>query len=186
MSRIARLARNPRRTIAALATALVASAVAVGSGAVFTAHSANPANLFTSGALAHTNSKDGSAILSLDKMKPADTVSGTVTLRNTGDIPGTFTLSKSALRDTPGPNGGELSSKLDVAIVDKGDSRAIYSGKLGAMGDRALGAYAPGEAHTYQFTVTFPDAGTPASDTTGDNAYKASGVSVSYDFAEVQ
>lgn len=186
MSRIARLANNPRRTIAALATALVAAAVAVGSGAVFTAHSANPSNIFTSGALAHSNSKNGSAILTLDKMKPTDSVDGTVVLTNTGNIPGTFTLSKSALVDRAGPNGGLLSDKLDVRVVDKGDSRVVYSGKLGAMGSLALGAYAPNEAHTYDFTVTFPDGGTPASDTTGDNAYKSSSVSLSYDFAEVQ
>jgi spore coat-associated protein N len=186
MSRIARLANNPRRTILALATALVAAAVAVGSGAVFTAHSSNPSNIFTSGALAHSNSKNGSAILTVDKMKPTDSVNGTVTLTNTGDIPGTFTLTKSALKDTAGPNGGLLSDKLDVRIVDKGDSRAIYSGKLGAMGSLALGTYTPNEAHSYEFAVTFPDGGTPATDTTGDNAYKASSVTLSYDFAEVQ
>jgi spore coat-associated protein N len=186
MSRIARLANNPRRTIAALATALVAAAVAVGSGAVFTAHSANPSNVFASGALAHSNSKNGSAILSLEKMKPGDNVDGAVTLTNTGDIPGSFTLSKSALVDRAGPNGGELSGKLDLRIVDKADGKVVYAGKLGAMGSLALGTYAPNEAHAYQFAVTFPDGGTPATDTTGDNAYKASSVSLSYDFAEVQ
>lgn len=186
MPRIARLAQHPRRTLLALATALVAVAVAVGSGAVFTAHSSNPSNLFTSGVLQHTNSKDGSAILSIARMRPTDSVEGTVTLTNTGDVAGAFTLSKSALKDTAGANGGVLSDKLDVAITDKGDGKTVYAGKLGAMGDRSLGTYAPNEAHTYQFVVTFPDGGTPASDTTGDNAYKGSSTSLTYNFSEVQ
>lgn len=186
MPRISRLSQHPRRTLAALATALVAVAVAVGSGAVFTAHSASPSNLFTSGVLQHSNSKDGAAIVSIARMRPTDSVDGSATLTNTGDVAGSFTLSKSALKDTPGANGGVLSDKLDVVITDKGSGQTVYNGKLGAMGARALGTYAPGEAHTYQFAVTFPDGGTPGSDTTGDNAYKGSAVSLSYDFAEVQ
>jgi spore coat-associated protein N len=183
---MSRLMHSPRRTLAGLVTALVAVAVAVGSGAVFTAHSSSPSNLFTSGVLQHSNTKDGSAILTASKMKPTDSVNGTVTVTNTGNIPSTFTLAKSALNDTPGVNGGVLSDKLNVAITDKGTSQVVYNGKLGAMPNEALGTWAAGEAHTYDYVVTFPDGGTPASDTTGDNAYKGSAVSLSYDFSQVQ
>jgi hypothetical protein len=181
-----RLSKHPRRTLAALATALFALAIAVGSGAGVTPPTANASHLFTSGVLKHSNSKDGTAILTLDKMKPTDSVTGSVTLTNTGDIPGTFTLSQSALVDTPGPNAGALSGKLDVTITDKGTNQVVYSGKLGAMTSKSLGTYAPGEAHTYNWVVSFPDGGTPASNTTGDNAYLGSSTGLTYDFTEVQ
>ena len=186
MSRISFLRSNPKKTLGALATVLAATALIGGTGASFSAHSANPANVFTAGVLQHSNSKAGSAVLSITKMKPGDTQSGTVTLTNTGDIVGTFGLTKSALVDTAGQNGGVLSGRLDVEITDTGSNTVVYTGKVGAMGALALGTYAAGEAHTYRFAVSFPDAGTAASDTTGDNAFKGSTLSVQYDFAEVQ
>ena len=56
VSRLSALAAHPRRTIGALAVVLAAVGITVGSGANFTAHSANPANTFTAGTLAIGNS----------------------------------------------------------------------------------------------------------------------------------
>jgi spore coat-associated protein N len=183
MSRLTYFVRRPKRTLAALASLCLAAAVAVGSGASFTSASANPSNTFSAGNLSQTNSKSGAAILTANKMKPADSVNGTVTITNSGDVPASFTLSKSNLSDTPGPNGGSLPGKLDLTVEDvTGTPATVYTGKVNAMPPQSLGSFAVGEARTYKFTVTFPDGGTPPSDTTGDNAYKGSSMTVQYDW----
>ena len=175
---------SPRRALAALGALVVASAVAVGSGADFTSRSANPSNTLTAGTLAQVNSRDGSAILNVSTLKPGDSSNGTVTITNTGDVAGTYSLSKTNLSDNPGPNGGALSGKLDLLIEDVtgGSPVTVYSGKVDAMGTQALGSFAPDEARTYRFTVSFPDGGIPATDTSGDNAFKGSSMSVRYDW----
>ena len=190
MNRHQKLVRRRRRIwlILGLSVAIMAvvGSAAVGSGAAFTSTSANPANVFTAGNLKHTNSKAGSAILTASLMKPGDTAEGTVTIANDGDLAGTFSLSTSNLADTAGPNGGTLSSVLQLQIVDQTTSTTIYDGALNAVGTVAAGSYAAGATHTYEFTVTFPDGGTPGSATTGDNAYKSSSMSVQFDWTEVQ
>jgi spore coat-associated protein N len=165
---------------------ILASAV-LSSGAVFTSSSANPANIFSAGNLRHTNSKDGAAVLTASKMKPGDTTQGTVTITNDGDVAGTFSLSTSNLSDTAGANGGKLSDVLKVKIVDQTSNTTIYDGAIKSLpSGTAAGAFAAGAAHTYQFTVTFPEGGTPGSATTGDNAYKTSSMSIQFDWTEVQ
>jgi hypothetical protein len=131
------------------------------------------------GTLSMSNSREGAAIVTAAGMAPGDSRAGDVTISNTGDLTGTFTLSQSNLGDTPGPAGGTLSSALDLLVQDVTNPAApatVYAGKLGAMGPRALGDWAPGTSRTYRFTVTFPDGGA------GDNAYQASAVSVRYDW----
>ena len=57
MSRLQVLAANPRLALGALVTLLLAAGAVVGSGADFTASSANPSNTFSSGTLTIGNSK---------------------------------------------------------------------------------------------------------------------------------
>ncbi len=193
MRRQQRLMRRRRRTWLVLALpvailAIAASAV-LGSGAVFTSTSANPANVFTAGNLHHANSKEGAAILTASLMKPGDSVEGTVTIANDGDLAGTFSLTSSLLSDTAGANGGKLSNVLNLKIVDQTTSATIYDGAIKSVGTPepvAAGTYAAGASHTYKFTVSFPEGGTPGSATTGDNAYKSSSMSIQFDWNEVQ
>jgi spore coat-associated protein N len=183
MSRISVILSSPRHLLAALLVALLAVGAVVGSGASFTSKSANPSNTFSAGNLAQSNSKEGTAVLTATKMVPGSSTNGTVVITNSGDVAGTFNLSKTSLTDTPGANGGQLSSVLDLKVEDvtnAGSPKAVYSGKVGAMGAQSLGSFAAGEARTYKFTVTFPDGGTPSSPTTGDNAFKGSSMSVGY------
>lgn len=169
-------------TIAAI---LLAASVVAASGANFTSTSANPSNVFTAGNLHHTNSKDGAAILTAEKMKPGDTATGSVTLTNDGDLPGTFTLTKTITDNAVGPNGGDLGAVLDLTITE--GATTVWTGKLtDAMDAFALGTWAAGEAHTYDFEVSFPDTGTPGSNTTGDNAYRKSTVTAEFDWTAVQ
>lgn len=188
LSRLSAIARTPQLALGSVAVIAASAAVAVGTGASFTSDTANPANAFEAGNLTHGNSKDGQSILTASKMVPGSSTTGTVVITNTGDVPGTFSLSKSNLTDTPGPNGGQLSGKLDLVVQDvtvPASPVAVYSGKLSAMPTQALGTFTAGQAKTFRFTATFPDGGVPASATTGDNAFKLSKTSVQFDWRSV-
>lgn len=164
----------------------VAAATVVGSGAIFTSTSANPANVFTAGILTHSNSKSGTAILTASLMKPGDSSQGSVTIKNTGNLEGTFSLTTSNLTDTPGANGGNLSEVLQLTIVDTTTSQTLYSGPIDSVGTVDAGNYEPDDEHTYQFTVTFPDSGLPGTPTTGDNLYQGSSMSIDFNWTAVQ
>jgi hypothetical protein len=147
------LIRNPRRAIVALLTALAATAAAVGSGADFSSHSANPANTFSSGTLVQSNSKSGVAIVTGSNLKPGDTRSGEVTITNTGSLAGTFKLAESNASNAFG--AGDMTLKIDD--VSGKTPVSVYSGDIGKMPAEGigLGSYAAGEARTYRFTATF-------------------------------
>ncbi|HYU61291.1 MAG TPA: TasA family protein [Solirubrobacterales bacterium] len=165
MERIEILIQQPKRTIGVLAAVLLAVAVAVGSGANFTAQTANPGNTFASGTLTMSNSKDNVAILTAANMKPGDTASGTVDIQNTGSLSGVFSLSRTNLTNSDAIN--PMSQKLDLVVKDCGDFSAgtptcdagdpeKYNGTLDAMTAAiALGTYASNEKHRYEFTATF-------------------------------
>jgi spore coat-associated protein N len=147
------LARNPKRALAALLTAVVAAGAAVGSGADFSSHSANPSNTFSSGTLLQSNSKSGVAVVTGSNLKPGDVRSGEVTIANTGSLAGTFKLSESNASNAFG--AGDMTLKIDDVTGEK--TVSVYSGDLGKVpaGGIGLGSYAAGEAHTYRFTATF-------------------------------
>jgi hypothetical protein len=190
MNRLSFIAAHPKKTLLSLAALLVAGAIAVGSGANFTSTTTNPGNSFTAGNLHQTNSKDATFIITATKMKPGDPASvGTLTIANDGDIPGTFTLTKNNVVDTPGTNGGVLSTKLNLKVEDTtvpATPVTVYDGVIGSMPAQALGTVAAGVTKAYKFSVTFPDGGTPGSNTSGDNAYRASSMSIGYTWTEVQ
>jgi len=189
MSRIAILARHPRRSLTALATLVAAGAVVVGSGAVFSTQTSNPTNTFASGILTQTNSKSGSAVLTMNHIIPGSKSTGTVDIANTGNVQGIFTLAETDLvdedsGDATNGNGtarstSKLSDALHLVVQDCGayvgataptcpaDSDEAtgqkYSGALsGVGGGLALSTYAASEKHTYKFSVSLPDHGAPA------------------------
>jgi spore coat-associated protein N len=146
-----------RKVLVPLATLLAAGAVAVGSGATFTSQSANAASTVTSGTLLQSNSKAGAQIFGLSNLKPGDVVNGTVTIENTGTLPGTFTL-----RETASANAF-AADMLKLTIKDGGTT--LYNGDFGGLADDelvALGEYAAGASKTYTFSVALDAA---ASDT---------------------
>jgi len=190
MSRLAVLFRHPRRSLAALATLLVAGAVVAGSGAVFATQTANPSNTFASGILSQTNSKSAAAILTMNHIIPGSKQTGTVDITNSGNVSGIFTLAETDLVDqdsTDGSTGNgtarstsKLSDALHLVVQDCGayvgataptcpaDSDEAtgqkYSGALsGVGGGLTLSTYAVNEKHTYKFSVSLPDHGAPSS-----------------------
>jgi hypothetical protein len=187
MSRITSLWKaSPRKVLLAFAGLMVATAVAVGSGANFNSTSANPSNVFTAGTIAHSNSKTSAAILTASNMVPGNSSTGTVDIKNTGSAAGTFALSHLVPTDTPASPG--LSKKLTLTISDLGDPTCtvscpaavqVYSGTIFAMPTTTtLGTFPAGADHRYQFVVAFPDGGTNGA----DNTYQSASTTVEYDW----
>jgi spore coat-associated protein N len=183
MTTLTYVARHPGRALVALAALVAAAAVAVGSGAAFTASSANPSNTFAAGTLSILNSKEGLAVLTASNMKPGDSATGTVDVKNTGSLSGVFALSRSSIVDSDGSN--PLSAKLNLVVKDCGNFSSgtptcdvgdpqKYSGTISAMGSVALGTFAASEEHRYEFAVTF--------DSSAGNAYQGDSSSVQFDW----
>jgi spore coat-associated protein N len=160
-------AGKERRAVAALAVGLAAVSVAAGSGADFSAESANPGNTFTAGALTMDNSRDGAAIFNPSNMKPgAPAQTGTVEIENTGTIDGDFTLARDRLASTDSgdANPEAFAAKVDLTVTDcgaecgDGGDREVYDGTLEGMGERiGLGRFAPHERHRYLFAARLDD-----------------------------
>jgi spore coat-associated protein N len=186
MSRLRVLAANPRLALGALLTLLLAAGAVVGSGADFTASSANPSNTFASGTLSIVNSKEGTAVLSATGLRPTSSAVGTVDIENTGSLSGAFTLSRTTPVDSDTAN--PMSAKLNLTVVDcgtftgatpptcgDGDDATKYTGTLAAMsGSTALGTYNANVKHRYRFTVVL--------DGSAGNAYQGDSSSVQFDF----
>jgi spore coat-associated protein N len=185
MSRLRVLAANPRLALGALLTLLLAAGAVIGSGADFTASSANPANTFASGTLSIVNSKEGAAVLSASGLRPTGSAVGTVDIENTGSLSGAFTLSRTTPVDSDSSN--PMSAKLNLTVVDcgtfvgataptcgDGDDATKYNGTLSAMSATALGTYNANVKHRYRFTVVL--------DGSAGNAYQGDSSSVQFDF----
>jgi spore coat-associated protein N len=169
MSRFKVLRANPRRALAAMATLLIAVGVTAASGATFTASSVNASNTFTAGNLSMSNTKAGAAIFSASLMKPGDTTSGEVDIKNTGNVTGAFKLSKTALTNNDATY--KMSDKLNVVISDCGtdsdcsSKTLVTSGTLEALGSNiSVGNIPGGVTHRYEFVATF--------DSGADNNYQ--------------
>ena len=135
------------------------------------------------GSLTLSNTKEGAAVLSLGGIKPGDSITDTVTLGNTGTLPGDLSLDTSNLVDVPGSGGGALSGKLDLRVRDitnAGSPVTVYTGKIAGLTPVALGTLAAGDSRVYEFKVDFPDTGAGA-----ENAYQGSGMSVQFDWTAV-
>jgi hypothetical protein len=186
VSRLHVLARRPKRTLAALSTALVAVGVTAASGADFNAASANPSSTFSTGTLTINNQKEGSAILTASNLRPGDpATTGTVDIANSGSLSGAFSLARQAPVDSDAAN--PLSGKLNLVVVDCGafagttptcgdaDDVTRYSGTVAGMsGSQALGTFAAGEKHRYRFSV--------ALDSSAGNAYQGDSSTVEFDW----
>ena len=176
MSRLSVLVNRPRRTLAALATVLVAVGITAASGADFTATSANADTTFATGTLTIENSKEAQAIFaSTSDMRPGDPArSGEVDIENAGSLSGDFKLERGTVADSHSTY--KLSTKLNLVVKDCGDFSSgtpscdagdptKYTGTIAAFDTAAdLGAFAGGEKRRYQFSVTV--------DASADNDYQ--------------
>lgn len=177
------------RIIGALGLLVVAAIVAVGSGANFTAHSANPGNMVTEGAFSISNDREGLAVFSpVTNFDPGDTTSGDVSIGNqSGGEAGNFTVKGIA----EAGNDDAFAAKTHLLVVDYQDSarttprsaasggftfsgtvKDFYSGtcvtpcNTTASYDGSawgLGNWASGETHYYSVTVENQATGTNGS-----------------------
>lgn len=131
-----------------LATLLAAASLVAGSGADFTSHTANPGNLSASGTLTQTNSRDSAAIFTGTNLRPGDSVTGNVTITNTGTLAGTFSLTESSVVNQFSAN------VLRLKITDTTTGVVVFDGNFGAVATVGLGSLAAGEARSYQFVTT--------------------------------
>lgn len=188
MDRLHSLAARPWHSLGLLGAILAAVGVAIGSGASFTAQTANPSNTFSSGTLSMVNSKENTAVLTASGMAPGDSASGTVDIENSGSVEGTFSLSRSDLVDSDAIN--PMSAKIDLVVRDCGDfgsgapaceagDPVKYSGTLAAMStSSALGDFAAGEKHRYEFVATF--------NSSAGNVYQGDSTSSTFQWDAVQ
>jgi hypothetical protein len=177
----ARIARRAATGLSLVALALVA--VALGSSGGGDETGARLAATSVDGSFSHSNSRDGQPVFMVAGLGPGGSVSGDVTLRNTGTLAGRFTLSAVDVADFPGPNGGTLSQRLRLTVADVTASAqplTLYDGALAAMAPRDVGVFAPGQARSFQFIASLPDGGSPAGPTQGDNAFQGAQASVGY------
>jgi spore coat-associated protein N len=189
MSRLQVLVSQPRLALGALLTLALAGAAVVGSGADFTASSANPANTFSSGTLAVSNSSADAAVFTASNLRPGGaSQSGTVDIGNTGSLSGTFKLSRGTIADSGSTSN--LSPKLNMVIVDCGtfasgtpacgdsDDSSVYNGALPGIGTSAspiaLGTFSGGDKHRYKFTVSL--------DPSADNSYQGGTSTVDFNW----
>jgi spore coat-associated protein N len=195
--------KRPKRTLGALALALCAIGVAIGSGADFSAQTANPNNTFSAGSLSMDNSKNGAAILTATNMRPGGAAqTGVVDIKNTGTIDGIFKLSRDQLTssDSGDANPVAFANKVGIRVVDCGkftlvntaygpeqvtpncgdeNDSTVYNGTLGNQNAAAeLGTYQPGEQHRYWFAASL--------DESAGNEYEGDGSSARYVFNAVQ
>ena len=157
----------------ALAGLVIATSAVFASGASFTATSANASNVFSTGTLSMTNTPSGMSS-TIATMVPGDFHTGTVVIKNTGDVAGHFYLQPVTITgDTKG-----LAAELRLVVLD--GATEIYNGTLAGLTQKDLGTYAVNASHTFTFTITFPDGGVGA-----DNAFMGASTTAAFNWNAV-
>ncbi|MEO6866603.1 MAG: TasA family protein [Gaiellales bacterium] len=117
-------APRPRRVrqIAAtlLAIGLASSVAVIGSQASWTAQTENAGNTATAGTLDLTNDKSGKSIFAATNIKPGDTGSGTVKLRNAGTVPLAVKLTQDNVVN------GFAATSLKLSVHDDARNWCVY------------------------------------------------------------
>ena len=146
------------RLLATLVVLAVTACVLGGVATQRSAASADPAALFSNGAVAISGRH--MLTLGMQGILPGDSVSGSATVANTGHAAGRFSLGLGRLADHPGPDGGSLARALRLVVVDVtgGGARTVYAGAIGRLPSVDLGLFRPGQQRSYHFTVSFPSA----------------------------
>ena len=169
---------SPARLLIALFALLLTSAVAVATGANFNATSANAGNVVTAGVIKLQNNTPG-ALLSVSKLMPGQSKTGSFSLTNVGDDAATSNIKFSNLVDTPGSGlTGVLSTRLKVTMtiggspVDLDTTSANDWAMLDTLNNKTiqLGAWSAGVTRGYDIKLEFLDGGPSGA----DNNYQGS------------
>ena len=123
------------------------SVIAVGAvGGTFANFTATPtsiaSNAFASGSLTMTRTGSG-AIFNASAMKIGDSVTGTVTITNSGTLAGAYSLAGSS------SGSAALTSQLNLKVYkDVDGGSALYDGSLGGFSSASLGRSLPAATRT--------------------------------------
>lgn len=134
-----------RKVLLALATLVGAGAMVMALGIPWTSSGESAGGIRLSADDQH------GATLTITHMKPGESVTRSVTIRNSGG-----TASRLSFQETGEPSsfaGGELRLAIEK------DGKPVYDGSFAAMSDFAqdMGFLAPGGSSTFMFTVSLPD-----------------------------
>lgn len=160
---------NRRKILVPLATLTVAGAVAVGSGASFTSTTASTTSV-SSGNVTHVND---TTALDITNIKDGDTVTGTVTVENTGTLASTLTL------DSTDADGTFIGSDLNLQLLQ--DGAEFYNGSFKAVDDAPLfdlDQLEVGESTTVTFVVSLNES--------ADNTNEGKSASASFTWVSTQ
>jgi hypothetical protein len=175
-------ARKIAIRLAAAAAVMAAAAAAIAVPGKDQESTPQPLLARVTAPLAHSNSRDGQAILTAANLKPGEQRSGEVTIKNEGHA-GALYLVASGPVDTPSPSGQRLSDRLSMTIADiTGNApRTLAVGPLSTIATcQPLGEFAAGEHRTYRFTIAFPDGGPGGA----DNGVAGASARVDYEWLE--
>lgn len=157
MATLRRLAahRTLRGAAGVVTLTLVVSAMAIAESRADPAPQAHATR--SAGALSISDSRADRAILTGRRMLPTESVSGSVTITNSGSRPGLFELSSAGLTDTPGADGRALSGDLQLVVDDvtaPARPQRLYDGRLDDLDVVSVGEIAAGAGRTFAFRVT--------------------------------
>jgi hypothetical protein len=152
------------------------------------------ATVVASGRPIVTNSLDGKPILTIADLRPGQSRSGQVTLKNAGSAAQTVGVWQSGL--TSGPSGKpNLAAWVQLAVYDSALGKNVYSGAyqdfpallrpmvLCGIPTRKNSCpdWAKGETHVFTFTVIFPDVATGSG--VNINTYQSTWLRSEFDWA---
>jgi len=161
-------------SLVVLALAAFTLATVSFSGASFVAPSADPANVFTTGTLLHSNSMDGGVVIDAGDMAPGDQSAGTMMLTGAGDLSGVYALTASGLTNVPA--SPRLSDALCLTVEDiTAAPQTLFTGTVSSFSGVALGTIPAGATRTYRLTLSYP-AGTNVAALQGASMSVALGV----------
>jgi hypothetical protein len=133
-----------------------------------------------SGALSISSPQNGQTLFSAGGLRPGQSVSGTLSLVNSGDRAGVLSL-RASVTDSPGIGGGRLSERLALTVADVTGGQTpeiLWSGTPAALGEIAIGALPGGRQRDLLISAFLPEAGT-------DNAFQGASVSVGLEWGAV-
>jgi hypothetical protein len=150
------------QVLLAVALLTVAVQTVATSSAQFVASTRNPGNLFSVGKVDLSNDREGAVFLNAPSLRPGESSAATtLTLTNNGDYTGPVTVVVGSIVDTPA--SGAFSQIVRLVIVDGSGGATLYNGPLASLGTLSLATLAPGQAHSYDFSLTFGSSdGTPS------------------------
>ena len=167
-----------RALIPALSVGMIALGLGLARGAESESRAPGPrAEVVAAAGGFREGSNPGGAHFEVESLSPGEKVSGTARVRNSGDEPGLFLLTRSDVSDRPGPHGGRLSERLELTVLDVTKPNApavVYTGGIGPLDTRPLGVLRPGASHTYRMTARALPGPTPTVPLGGGDPYQGS------------